>query len=245
MTPPRPTSSLQASKLTPVNQMQPQTSGVVTGIRHHLTDSLLMGYAAGALPEAFSLVVATHVSMCDDCRARLAAFEELGGALIEDQDSVAMDDGALAATLGRIAGSAPVPRDRRVVPFRKSVFPAPLRDYAGGDLEAVKWRRVGGGVSQAVLRTDGGASARLLRIPAGAAVPDHGHRGMELTLVLQGAFRDETDRFAAGDVEVADEAMNHRPVAEEGADCICLAATDAPLRFSGFLPRLAQRVMRI
>ncbi|MES2813417.1 MAG: transcriptional regulator, partial [Pseudomonadota bacterium] len=32
-------------------------------IRHHLSDQLLMGYAAGQLPEAFSLVVATHVSL--------------------------------------------------------------------------------------------------------------------------------------------------------------------------------------
>ena len=29
-------------------------------IRHHLNDALLMGYAAGTLPEAFDLVVATH-----------------------------------------------------------------------------------------------------------------------------------------------------------------------------------------
>ena len=44
-------------------------------IRHHLNDALLMGYAAGCLPEAFSLVAATHVSLCDECRARLASFE--------------------------------------------------------------------------------------------------------------------------------------------------------------------------
>ena len=53
-------------------------------IRHHLTDDLLMGYAAGVLPEAFSLVAATHVSLCDDCRARLAAFEAVGGAVLEE-----------------------------------------------------------------------------------------------------------------------------------------------------------------
>ena len=35
-------------------------------IRHHLTDALLMSYSAGTLPEAFSLVVVTHVSLCDE-----------------------------------------------------------------------------------------------------------------------------------------------------------------------------------
>jgi putative transcriptional regulator len=34
-------------------------------------------------------------------------------------------------------------------------------------------------------------------------------------------------------------------VAEPGPDCICLAATEAPLRFNSFVPRVAQRVMRI
>ena len=100
-------------------------------------------------------------------------------------------------------------------------------------------------MKQAILPTSESASARLLFIPAGAAVPDHGHRGMELTLVLQGAFADETDRFARGDVEVADQDMEHMPVADIGADCICLAATDAPLRFTSLIPRLLQPFLKI
>lgn len=77
------------------------------------------------------------------------------------------------------------------------------------------------------------------------AVPDHGHRGTELTLVLQGAFRDETDRFGPGDVEIATEELEHTPVAEPGLDCICLAATDAPLRFNALIPRLLQPFLKI
>jgi len=52
-------------------------------IIHHLTDDLLMGYSAGALPEAFNVVVATHISMCDECRARLASFDAIGGEVVE------------------------------------------------------------------------------------------------------------------------------------------------------------------
>ena len=101
------------------------------------------------------------------------------------------------------------------------------------------------GVKQAILSTDKAATARLLYIPGGQSVPDHGHRGMELTLVLQGAFRDETDRFGPGDVEIASEDVEHTPVAENGEACICLAATDAPLRFRSLIPRLAQPFLRI
>ena len=211
-------------------------------IKHHLNHSLLMGYSAGTLPEAFNLVVATHISVCDDCRARMHEFDAIGGEIVAASDAVQLTDGCLAATLALIAASTP---DAPKAAAMGGIFAQPLRDYVGGDLDAVKWKRVGGGVSQAVLKTNDAATVRLLRIPGGVAVPDHGHRGLELTLVLQGAFSDATDRFAAGDVEIADEAMVHKPVAEAGMDCICLAATDAPLRFSGILPRLAQSLFRM
>ena len=215
-------------------------------IKHHLTDALLTAYAAGTLPEAFDLVVATHISMCDECRARLAEFEALGGEVLEQMatDEAALDEGSLAATMALIADeSAAQPAARPVK--AGSVFPGPLQAYAGADLDEVKWRRVGGGVSQKVLKTRGDATVRLLRIPAGSKMPDHGHRGTELTLVLSGAFMDEDDIFAAGDIEVANEELHHTPIAAEGEDCICLAATDAPLRFKGLMPRIAQRMIGI
>ena len=211
-------------------------------IKHHLSDALLMAYSAGTLPEAFSLTIAAHISMCDECRARLGAFDAVGGALIEGTDMAELAADSLEATMALIeAGDrmpAPAPRQR-------GVLPAPVQDYVGGDLEAVRWRPVGMGVKQAILPTSGSATARLLYIPAGAAVPDHGHNGTELTLILQGAFEDEVDRFGPGDIEVANEDLNHTPVADIGMDCICLAATDAPLRFRSLLPRLAQPFLRI
>jgi putative transcriptional regulator len=214
-------------------------------IKHHLTEPLLIAYAAGTLSEAFNLVVATHISMCDECRAALAEYEAVGGEVMMDSDPVSVADDALAATMAMIDGGFGL--DEKPAPTRvqNSVFPGPLQDYVSGDIDSLKWRKVGGGVSQIVLDTSSDATVRLLRIPAGTAVPDHGHRGTELTLVLQGAFTDEHDRFGAGDVEVANEDMHHTPVAEMGMDCICLAATDAPLRFSGIVPRLAQRFVGI
>ena len=209
-------------------------------IKHHLSDQLLMGYAAGSLPEAFSLVTATHISMCDDCRARAEAFDAVGGAVLETEIA-AMSDASLSACLARLGA----PETPATVAPRKGLFPAPLADYVGGDLDRVRWKPLGMGVRQAILPTSKGASARLLFIPAGQSVPDHGHRGTELTLVLQGAFSDDKARFGPGDLEIADESDEHTPVAEAGVDCICLAATDAPLRFVGLVPRLLQPLFRI
>lgn len=222
---------------------------MTTRIKHHLNDALLMGYSSGSLPDAFDLVVATHISLCDDCRARMHEFDAVGGCLLEDAEPTALAPSSFGNVLERIAagnergGTAGAASPTRS-PAARDPFPKPLRDRVGGGLDAVRWRGIGG-IGQAMLDADGAATVRLLRIPAGAAVPDHGHRGTELTLVLRGAFCDETDRFARGDVEIATEADEHRPVAEPGEDCICLAATDAPLRFRGLVPRIVQPFLKI
>jgi putative transcriptional regulator len=211
----------------------------MNAIRHHLTDEILMGYSAGTLPEAFNLVVATHVSLCDDCRALLESYDAVGGAVMTDCAPAAMAADSLEATLRLIAAMpASSDRPRRAAPG--DIFPAPLQDYVGGDLSRVTWRAAGGGVRQSILKTSSEATVRLLHIPPGVAIPDHGHRGMEMTLVLKGAFRDQVARFGRGDVEIANEDLEHTPVAEDGEDCICLAATDARLRFNALIPRIAQ-----
>lgn len=212
-------------------------------INHHLPERILLAYSAGTLPEAFNLVVATHVSLCDECRATLDAMDCVGGAVLSSAESndISVD---LDATLRKIeSGFAEDRQIRR--PGEAGVFPLTLQDYVGGDLDSVKWKPIGMGVRQSILSTSKDATVRLLHIPAGAAVPDHGHRGVEMTVVLKGAFRDEVDRFARGDIEVADEHLHHTPVAEEGEDCICLAATDAPLKFRSFVPRVVQSFLRI
>lgn len=150
---------------------------------------------------------------------------------------------SLQATLALIAQSAPhadpAPRPR------DAVFPQPLREAAGGDLGAVRWRNIGMGSKQCILSDDGHASVRLMSIPPGVHLPDHGHDGMELTLVLQGAFQDGGRAYRRGDVALADEEVEHAPAVIGEDTCICLAAADNRLRFQTWLPRLAQPFLRI
>ncbi len=217
----------------------------MTPIKHHLTDDLIMGYSAGTLPEAVNLIVATHVSLCDRCRAAVEAQDAVGGAVLDRQTAdMVVSDACLQGALSLIRGTVPDPAPRPIRVPSDPVAPAPLMDYIGGSLDAVKWRPIGMGVKQAILNTSPEATARLLYIPAGTAMPDHGHRGLELTLVLKGAFRDEEGYFGRGDIEIADTDLNHTPVADVSEDCICLAVTDAPLRLKG-LARLAQPFLKI
>lgn len=210
-------------------------------IQHHLDDNTLMAYAAGALPEAFNLVVAAHVSLCDECRASVEGYDAVGGVLMDCGQQVAMSDESLAHALARLdlpVADAPIPR-------KSGALPGPVQDYVGGDLESINWKPIGMGVKQAILPTSTEATARLLFIPAGMAMPDHSHGGAEFTLVLQGAFFDADDRFGRGDIEIADGDVTHTPIADIGEDCICLAVTDAPLEFKGLIPRIVQRFIDI
>lgn len=216
-------------------------------VRHHISDELIVAYAAGESDEAVSLLIASHMALCPDCRRALAAAEALGGAMLEETPPADVGEDALEALLARLDEAAPMPRPTRAeAPKAAYVLPQPLRDYAGGDAETLRWRRLGGGTKHLPIATHGGRSkARLLYIPAGQAVPDHGHRGLELTLVLAGSFQDQGAWFRRGDVEEADASVEHQPVAGPEAPCICLSVTDAPLRLRGLLPRLAQPFLGI
>ncbi len=211
----------------------------MTAITHHIPDSVLAAYAAGNLPHAYSVVVASHVSLCQQCQVALAAHQVVGGAVLEATDSVAVSGSLKSNILAQLDDSfIPEP-----VYDRSGVYPGPVMAVLKG--KPPKWKSLGMGVRQSILSSDENGSVRLLFIPPGQAVPDHSHNGLELTLVLQGSFSDEGGRFGVGDVEVANEDVEHTPIADAGDPCICLAATDAPLRFNAFVPRLLQPLFRI
>ncbi|MBD8686050.1 MULTISPECIES: ChrR family anti-sigma-E factor [unclassified Rhizobium] len=217
-------------------------------VRHQVSDELLMDYASGSLGESWSLAVSTHLALCPESRQRLEAMEMTGGALltaIEPADrSVDADWEKIRGLLS--ANVTPSPAKAVAPKTDDAILPEPLRSYAGGDVDKLKWKQLGPGAYHFPIRTrDGEANVRLLRIPAGKPVPEHTHGGRELTVVLSGYFKDGNDVFRRGDFEEADEDLMHQPVAGEGEDCICLAVTDAPLKFKSWVVRLLQPVLGI
>lgn len=66
-----------------------------------------------------------------------------------------------------------------------------------------------------------------------------------MTMVLAGGYTDEFGSYARGDVETAEGAQVHQPVADAGEPCICLTVTRGALIPSAlfsvltrFFPRL-------
>lgn len=216
-------------------------------ITHHLDDEMLLNYSAGTLSEGWSIGVATHLSMCSACRNRLAMYDSVGGHLLESEPADLLTDDGWNAIKTRIqAGDM-----ENVVPLRPkrvsadAMLPHPLSSYvekAGG----LRWRGLGRGPAQMIIPTsDRTTTVRLLKVPAGQPVPEHSHGGTEFTLVLDGSFSDEVSTFRRGDVELADGSVMHTPTAHPEKDCICLAVTDAPLRFKSRILRILQPLFGI
>jgi putative transcriptional regulator len=203
-------------------------------IAHHLDDATLMSLAAGTLTPALAVVAASHVALCPQCRRDLATFEAAGAALLADLAPI-----PLSIEPPSMPQPAHSPSIEATMP---SDLPPPLAIVVGRPLDAVRWLPLGFGIWHHRIALAGADSGELhlIRASPGYGLPAHGHTGAELTLVLRGAYQDEAGRFSVGDAADLDETIEHRPVADAAAGCICALASEGPARFQGLLPRLLQ-----
>jgi putative transcriptional regulator len=204
-------------------------------------DALLAAHVTGGLGRPLAALLDAHLELSPVNRGFVRALEAAAGARLEGMGEavpLADRDGMLDRVF---AAEGPSPR-LAPPPARTGALPAALRAYLGRDLDDAPWKALLPGVRQQVVEHGERGEAVLYRIRGGRKMPTHTHEGTEITLVLQGAFSDATGRYARGDVAVADEHLDHRPVAEPGADCICFAVTDAPLRLTGPLGRWLQKL---
>lgn len=211
-------------------------------IVHHPGEELLIAYAAGTSNEGVSLLVATHLALCPECRRQVNDAERAGGALLDDLSPVSMSDSALANTMARLNGVEEKPDSRGDALAKAFKAPEPLRSWLGGDLDDVRWIPVTRGIAYRPILKRNGMSAQLVRSKPGHGISLHTHKGEEYSLVLTGGYTDPTGDYSRGDVQTATPELVHHPIAHEGDDCIILAVADAPLafhnRFVGLLARL-------
>ncbi|MEO0600569.1 MAG: ChrR family anti-sigma-E factor [Myxococcota bacterium] len=209
-------------------------------IRHHLPDDWLMSYAAGVETPAESLLVASHLTVCAECRRRLEEAEAVGGALVANAPETSVGADLLAATLARL--DAPPDPPPEPVHDPAGVLPAPLARVVGS-FDDLPWRRVFFGLDQILLDVPHRASgppARLFRIAAGGFIPAHAHRGTEASLVLTGGFTDPEGHFGRGDVCVRGDGTVHAQEMDADEPCVVLVVADQPFVGRSPLAWLAQ-----
>jgi len=201
-------------------------------------DALMAHYVAGSLPEPARVLVAAHLELKPDNHLMVRDLDRLAGEALELVSPTAISN--RERRLAEIFGS-PLPLQDLLPPIveaKGAILPKAVRDFLGFDVADVPWRTKLPGLKEYSLGNIDGCEVSLMWIRAGRALPAHTHRGIELTLVIDGAYTDVRGRFGRGDISVADDSLDHRPIAEKDGPCIAFAVTDAPIKLTGSLTQL-------
>ena len=209
-------------------------------ISFHPDPTTLMSFAAGTLGEALSAVVAAHADVCPACARDIRRLDVVGAVLMErlapqplaagEPDPARPSASSTRRRSGEAAGGGTL-----------------IERILAGPIEARSWKPIAPGVRTSRIALSDGAKGdlRLLRAAAGTTIPEHGHGGAELTLVLHGAFRDATGHYRPGDVADLDANVEHTPLVDADGECICLIASEAPARFKGLVSRLLAPIVGV
>jgi putative transcriptional regulator len=199
---------------------------------HHPAEATLIAYAAGGLPEVFSVVIATHVAQCPACQQDVGLLDTVGGVLLRQAEPMAVDGDALARVLDRL--DEPAPPAPSIV---HAHLPPPLNYFQMGRwwplVRGVRWRR---------LQSRGRGFAVMIEGKAGRALPRHAHPGMEMTAVLSGAFADANGVYGPGDfAETIGEHIEMPPTVTAEGPCVCILASEG-MNLTGMIGRVQRLI---
>ncbi len=211
-------------------------------------ETLLLSYAAGLLDQAQNLIVASHVALSPEAREKVHACEALGGVLMEKYcEPVSMSRQSLTSVLDRLDALENPEDDKEMIEFifpEELEIPLCLKRTVACHVQHIRWQRLCRGVKGFDLALECKESkARFLRADKGVRAPPQASRGMELTLVLDGALADETGLYQRGALVIADE-RHRRPATsccDRGGFYMVVSSAPAPV---GSLHRLLNSLFR-
>ncbi|MFD1701567.1 ChrR family anti-sigma-E factor [Methylopila henanensis] len=203
-------------------------------------DALLAGFVAGTLDPYMHALIGSHLTLSDANRGFVRALEAEAGAALDEIDAPKplrpARDHVLAAIFagGYYGAPRPKPRDPEI--------PEPLFRLVGRGVDAMPWKMKAPGIKAHVLHDEDGVEASFLSVRPGWGAPAHTHEGVEVTLVLRGAFSDTSGRYGRGDILIADQTVDHHPIADPKTGCVCFAVTEGSLKMTGPVLGLLQRM---
>jgi putative transcriptional regulator len=211
---------------------------------NHPYEELLASYSAGSLPLSQALCVSAHLEHCQSCAQKLQRLNHVGSELMQRlKPSRAPDElkQKLLGMLDSLPEDVPEEQMRNTDPR----IPRCLHQFMEHGYEDLNWKRVSADIHSVELcRDSNGAKVELLKIRPGGSATTHTHMGDEYTVILEGSFSDEDGLYGQGDFLVKNENDRHTPVATQDRECICLAVTEGPIQFTGFMHRLLNPFIR-
>ncbi len=216
-------------------------------VKYHPDVRFLTDYSAGTLPRSQALCVAAHLHFCSGCKSRVLELMELGAEFFEQQDTIKTSSNSFETLVNRIKddsnSSIPITKANhlKVDEKRPTKLPRAIHKLCDGDLTSLDWKSIGKNFRFSNLKVrdhDRKRETSLFYIKAGGNVPQHKHQGDEITVVLEGSFSDNEDRYHVGDFVVRTKGETHKPVASQNEDCLCLSTLDSPITISNPLVRI-------
>ncbi len=221
-------------------------------ISYHPDSRFLTDFASANLPMAQAMCVSAHLEFCGKCRAHVQQLKEVGGHLLSQIPPVAVEAGSFEQLMSKISEpqSAPVASSleaRTIAPksAKETYLPRSVRRLSNGSLQNLGWAQFGKALRIAPLPIAGETlETSIYDIKAGGQMPEHEHRGEEITVLLKGSFSDADGTYSRGDFVVRNAGETHQPTATQDTDCICLVCLERPVRPRGWLYRLLEPYMQ-
>lgn len=210
-------------------------------ISSHPTHQQIKAFVEGNCSPGLGLIVSAHIDMCRQCRVCMERYQEEAGKrfLDSDNDQLACDFGSMLADITRLPASER--SEQIIVPptleldGREFKVPRALQRYL---LKTGSWSHLPGKLWQAPVDLGDVGKANFIFMGKGGSVPEHTHKGSELTLVIDGEFSDGLAMYDSGDFIEMNQSHTHTPQAESDEGCLVFSIVDQPLHFTSGLARL-------
>ena len=216
--------------------------------RHHPLEECLLSYANGCMGEAESLLIATHLAFCPECRKVAKIGECVGGRLLQDGDAVPVSDDCKAKLFAALPEAGCAAREAAERASPDCFVPEPLRGYLDGagckdGLQRLTWETIAPGWAEHKLPLTAcclrrGAAARMVHLQGAADFTLAEAGGRQAVLVLCGSLRRGAAVYETGDLVCG---RDGRLFQAGNAGCYALAVAQAGKR--GWLGRFL-RLMR-
>nr|WP_086938621.1 ChrR family anti-sigma-E factor [Thaumasiovibrio occultus] len=220
----------------------------------HPSNEILQAYAEGLLDGSQALGIAVHCEQCQHCRDMLNEYEAAAAQTALDanptvSESTLSSDNDLDLLLAGLMDALPEQDDLTAcvtqmpeadtisVNGREFTLPKALSKIMP---HLQPWKSYGGKVYSAAFDINEVDKVSLLYIDKGVQVPQHTHKGNEITLVLHGSFKDENGEYHAGSYLMKDASDKHTPQTMD-EDCLCLTLLSDPMVFTQGLARIFNR----
>ena len=223
-------------------------------ISNHPQQELMAAYSAGSLPLSQALCISTHLEHCPECVRKLQRLNHVGSELMQQLKPAPASSELKDKLFARLdsltedfATEGPVTEDsaQQIDQETGSSVPKCLRQFVSDGFDKLQWKRVSADIQRVELcRDSNGARVELLKIRPGGSAISHTHLGDEYTVILEGAFSDESGLYGEGDFLFRDNSDEHTPVATQHRECLCLAVTEGPIQFTGVFSRLLNPFVR-